>query len=64
MYRAIRMNVGVFVPVVVFFTLDFYFSCTTAANRTHRPVSYSTYSTYSISISLTRMSVPPVGCTW
>jgi hypothetical protein len=46
--------------VLMFATLDFHFTRTAAANRTHCLVSSSTYS---ISISLTRISVPPVGCT-
>lgn len=57
MCRAIFVDMG----VLVFATLDFHFSRTAAANRTHCLVSCSTYS---ISISLTRISVPPVGCTW
>jgi hypothetical protein len=54
MHRAIRMNVGMLVRP----RLDLDFTWTTAAYRTHKPISDYCYS---ISISLTRISVPPVG---
>jgi branched-subunit amino acid ABC-type transport system permease component len=57
MHRPVLVHMAVLMAV----TLDFHFPRTAAANRTHRLVSCSTYS---ISISLTRISVPPVGCTW
>jgi hypothetical protein len=54
MHRAIFMNVGMRVRP----RLDLDFPWTTAAYRTHKPISDYCYS---ISISLTRISVPPVG---
>lgn len=60
MHRAIRMNVTVFVGLPGHTTFDFHFPRAAATNCTHRPVSFITYS---ISISLTRMSAPPVGWT-
>jgi hypothetical protein len=53
-HRAICMNVGMLVRP----RLDLYFTWTATAYRTHKPISDSCYS---ISISLTRISVPPVG---
>jgi hypothetical protein len=50
MYRAVRMS--------MLFTFDLRLARATAAYGTHRSVSR-----YSISISLTRISVPPVACT-
>jgi hypothetical protein len=54
MHCAIFMNVGMLVRP----RLDLDFTWTTAAYRTHKPISDYCYS---ISISLTRISVPPVG---
>ena len=54
MHRAVFMDMGVLVRP----TFDLHFTCAAAANRTHPRLLYS------ISISLTRMSVPPVACTW
>jgi hypothetical protein len=54
MHRAILMDVGMLVRP----RLDLDFPRTTTAYRTHKPISPDCYS---ISISLTRISVPPVG---
>ena len=54
MHRTVFMDVGVLVRPA----FDLHFTCPAAANRTHPRLLYS------ISISLTRISVPPVGCTW
>ncbi len=54
MHRAVFMDVGMFMRPA----LDLHLTCAAAANRTHPRLLYS------ISISLTRMSVPPVACTW
>lgn len=62
-HRAICVNMRVFMPLA----FDLRFACPAATNCTHRPVSslilFEPGSNYSISISLTRISVPPVACT-
>jgi hypothetical protein len=58
MHRAVFMDMGVLVRICVHSALDLHFTCAAATNRTH-----FLSPDYSISISLTRISVPPVGCT-
>ena len=54
---AIGMVMGVLMRIFVRSTLDLHFTRATTTNCTH------TICSYSISISLTRISLPPVGCT-
>jgi hypothetical protein len=64
-HRAIRMDVfvGVWMTVIMrmimVMTFDLCFTLAAAANGTH-----SSSFPYSTSRSLTRISVPPVACTW
>jgi hypothetical protein len=57
MHRAVLVNMRVFVRTVRRPALDLHFTRTATANCAHAVFSYS------ISISLTRISVPPVGRT-
>lgn len=57
MHRAVLVNMRVFVRTVRRPALDLHFTRATTANCAHAVFSYS------ISISLTRISVPPVGRT-
>jgi hypothetical protein len=57
MHRAVIMDMGVLMRFYVRSTLDLHFTRATTTNCTH------TICSYSISISLTRISLPPVGCT-
>jgi hypothetical protein len=58
MHRAILMNMGMLGSIYARCSLDFRFLRTATANCAHRNHSYS------ISTSLTRISVPPVACNW
>jgi hypothetical protein len=55
MHRAVIVNMSVFVRTRRRSTLDLHFTLATTANCAHAAFSYS------ISISLTRISLPPVG---
>jgi hypothetical protein len=57
MHRAVLVNMRVFVRTLRHPALDLHFTRATTANCAHAVFSYS------ISISLTRISVPPVGRT-